>query len=70
MKTLLLTLALLVFSGNTSQKSVYICTGGSSVAYHKSSTCSGLRNCKGSIKEISLQEAEKMNRRPCKICYK
>lgn len=70
MKTLLITLAFLAFSAFSAQQNVYICTGSSSVAYHKTSDCSGLRNCKGTVKKITLQEAQKLNRRACKICYK
>lgn len=48
---------------------VYICTGGSSKKYHSTSSCSGLRNCGGEVKEITLEKAQKMGRTPCKICY-
>lgn len=47
---------------------VYICTGSSSVAYHSHPNCKGLRNCKASVKKVTMAEAERMNRRPCKIC--
>jgi len=50
------------------KKQVYICTGGSSVCYHKTSNCMGLSNCSKSIKKIAKEDAEKF-RRPCKICY-
>lgn len=50
---------------------VYVCTGGSSKRYHKTSSCKGLDNCKGTIKKVSLSYAEDtMKRTPCKICYK
>ena len=48
---------------------VYVCTGGSSVCYHKTSKCMGLSNCSKSIKKIS-QENATSDRNPCKICYK
>lgn len=47
---------------------VYICTGKSSVAYHSHPKCKGLRNCRASVVKITLEEAEEMGRRPCKIC--
>lgn len=53
---------------NEGADKVYICTGGSSQCYHSRNTCSGLRRCSGEIKQITLEQAQKMNRRPCKIC--
>lgn len=48
---------------------VYICTGGSSTKYHKTSTCRGLNSCKGKIIRITKSDAEnKYYRTPCKIC--
>ena len=51
------------------EANVYICTGPQSKRYHKTSSCSGLRNCSGQVKKVTLVEAKKMNRTPCKICY-
>ena len=48
---------------------VYICTGGSSKRYHCDRDCKGLSRCSGEIEEISEEEAEDMERTPCKICY-
>lgn len=49
---------------------VWICTGSSAYAYHSRSNCSGLSNCKGSIKQVKLDEAvKKYHRRPCKKCW-
>lgn len=74
--SILLFMGYLVLSSFTSrdnnvqaQETVYICTGENSTKYHKSKDCSGLRNCKGSIKQISLEQAKKMGRTPCKKCY-
>lgn len=48
---------------------VYICTGGSSTKYHKTSTCRGLGNCKGRVIKVTKDEAEsEYHRTPCKIC--
>lgn len=60
-------------NGSTSQSSgaVYICTGGSSTRYHRKADCWGLQSCKGSIKKVTKEEAEKKyHRTPCKVCYK
>lgn len=48
---------------------VYICTGPQSKKYHKTEKCRGLNKCSGTIKKITLEEAKKINRTPCKICY-
>lgn len=68
MKAIILSLLLLCTS--ISPTHVYICTGPNAYAYHKTNTCKGLRRCKGEIKEISLEEAKKENRKACKLCYK
>lgn len=47
---------------------VYICTGGYATKYHAYPNCKGLRNCGGTIKAISIEDAEKMGRTPCQIC--
>lgn len=49
---------------------VWVCTGESSERYHAHNDCKGLRNCRASVEEISLQEAESIGRTPCKKCYK
>ena len=49
---------------------VYICTGGYATKYHCRSNCSGLGNCKGSIKKITEAEAIKAGRTKCSRCYK
>ena len=59
-----------VNSIDAEQNTVYVCTGGSSKRYHKYRSCFGLNNCGGQIKEVSLQEAKRIGRTPCKICYK
>jgi hypothetical protein len=49
---------------------VYICTGGSSKRYHATSGCKGLSNCSGEIKKVTVNDAKKMGRTPCKMCFK
>lgn len=53
----------------TNGEIVYICTGGYSKRYHSTRSCKGLRNCGGSIKAISIEEAEQMGRTPCQLCW-
>lgn len=53
-----------------SNKTVYICTGTKAYAYHVNKNCSGLSNCKGTIKAVTLSEAEAQHRKPCKKCCK
>ena len=59
----------LLLSSACQQKQTYICTGGSSECYHKTSKCIGLSNCSREIQKIKKEDAATF-RRPCKICYK
>lgn len=54
---------------NTSNM-VYICTGRYARAYHKTTDCRGIRACKAGIRTVTLEEAQKMGRTPCRYCYK
>jgi hypothetical protein len=56
--------------GDNVESSVYICTGQYAKAYHKSRNCRGLGNCRGDIKQVSIEEAKRMGRTPCGYCYK
>jgi hypothetical protein len=49
---------------------VYLCEGPYSKVYHKSETCKGLSNCSTRIHKVTMEEAVKMGRRPCRIEYK
>lgn len=49
---------------------VYICTGPQSKSYHLDVNCYGLQNCSGNIEEISLEEVNNINRKPCRYCCK
>lgn len=54
---------------SSGETKVWICTGSSAYTYHSRRNCSGLSNCKGSIKQVTLEEAvKKYHRRPCKKC--
>jgi hypothetical protein len=48
---------------------VYICQGPHSKVYHRSQNCKGLSNCSTELKEITVQEAQNMGRRACRIEY-
>lgn len=48
---------------------VYICEGRYSKVYHKSDKCRGLSNCSTKIYKVTLEEARKLGRRPCKLEY-
>jgi hypothetical protein len=54
----------------TKQEYVYLCEGPYSKVYHKSETCKGLSNCSTRIHKVTLEEAVKMGRRPCRIEYR
>lgn len=60
----------LIDSCESTTTTVYICTGPKSECYHSHSKCRGLNNCSTTIKTVSIEKAEEMKRRPCKLCYK
>jgi hypothetical protein len=49
---------------------VYICQGPYSKVYHKSQDCRGLSNCSTRILKVTIEEAVKMGRRPCKMEFR
>lgn len=53
-----------------SNDKVYICTGPQSHAYHVNKDCEGLDRCSREIKAVTLEEAERMHRHPCRFCSK
>ena len=73
MNKLILTVSLCIVSfvspSETSPK-VFICMGSMSECYHKNKDCKGLEKCSTKIKEVTLEQAKKMGRRPCGYCYK
>lgn len=48
---------------------VYICTGPQSKRFHKTPHCKGLQSCSKQIKEVTVEQARKLGRTPCKWCY-
>ena len=67
---ILLFIASSIVVENNSPQKVYICTGSKAYSYHVNPKCSGLSNCKGTIKAVTLSEAQQQNRKPCKKCCK
>lgn len=60
----------LLGSETTHIEYIYICTGPQSKSYHKDDECYGLQKCSADIEEITLDEAKKQNRKPCRYCCK
>ncbi|OAV63985.1 hypothetical protein Barb6XT_02969 [Bacteroidales bacterium Barb6XT] len=58
-----------LLAADTKTQNVVVCMGKNAKVYHASSNCSGLRNCRGGVKTVTLKEAQDMGRRACKICY-
>jgi len=50
-------------------ENVYVCIGKSATRYHNTYYCRGLSNCRADIEEVSVAEAKRKGRTPCKICY-
>ena len=49
---------------------VFVVMSPNAQVYHRTTSCSGLRNAKHPIKEVSIEKATReMKRRACKICY-
>lgn len=69
MKKFLMTLTALICMAVMAQaQAVYVSTGSDAVAYHKSKSCSYLKNSKD-VKSVSTAEAKKMGRHECQRCY-
>ena len=51
------------------QQKVYVVMSNTAYAYHSNRNCKGLKKATHTIKEITLEEAREMGRKPCKICY-
>ena len=68
---LCLPLLFLCSSAPDNEQKVYICTGGWAKCYHLDRNCEGLNQCGGTIKQVTLEEAKKMDRgKPCGYCIK
>ena len=80
-KHFLLILIALFLSGFTSaetqpcnyadeQTKVIVVMSNNAYAYHKTRDCSAVKKATHKVKEVTLEEAKEMGRKPCKICYK
>ena len=75
MKTLLFLFTFMLFAqhidaqttGSTGK--VYISTNALAKKYHKTKSCFSLKNDQNTLKTVSLSEAKKLGRTPCKNCY-
>ena len=74
MKGLLLAvlLGMLPCAMSSEGTTVYISTGKSAEVYHRVITCRTLKRCReeGHVKSVPLEQAVRLRRRPCKVCYK
>lgn len=52
------------------QKKVIVVMSSNAYAYHKTRNCSAVKKATHKVKEVTLEEAKEMGRKPCTICYK
>jgi len=71
MKSLFIALVLVLTycTSFSPDKTVLICMGKSSYAYH-ARVCQGLKKCSVDPRKVTLEEAKKMKRKACGYCYK
>ena len=69
MKRLILLSGLLALSFKPIDSKVYVCKSESSVAYHATTDCRGLKRCTHEVVTVTIDEARQMGKRACKICY-
>jgi hypothetical protein len=70
MKTLFIALSFIFLSFmQSSNEKVYVCDSKTSKVYHCKKDCKELQKCTDEIIYITIDNAEKMGKKPCKICY-
>ena len=52
------------------QTKVIVVMSSNAYAYHKTRNYSAVKKATHKVKEVTLEEAKEMGRKPCKICYK
>ena len=52
------------------QTKVIVVMSNNAYAYHKTRNCTAVKKATHKVKEVTLEEAKEMGRKPCKICYK
>lgn len=68
MKTILITAIVYSFSlVPTSSSTVYICESKTAYRYHFSKSCSGLKKCTHTIKQVTKEEASRLGYTACKL---
>ena len=55
--------------GTNIQTKVIVVMSNNAYAYHKTRNCSAVKKATHKVKEVTLEEAQKVGRKPCKICY-
>ena len=70
MKKFIAIISILFLCAFTPAGNVYVCVSNTSVAYHSNRNCTGLSRCTHEIKAMSIDDAVKMGKRQCHICYK
>lgn len=56
------------FSAGQESK-VYVVMSENAYAYHKTLDCRAVKKATHVVKEVTLEEAQEMGRKPCGICY-
>ena len=51
------------------QAKVFVVMSDNAYAYHKTKSCKAVKQATHEVKEVTLEEAIKMGRKPCGICY-
>lgn len=70
MKTLIFILSIIILSFvKSSDSKVYVCNSNTSIAYHHNFNCRGLQKCTHQIIIVTVENAQKMGKRQCKLCY-
>ena len=59
-----------LFVDANEQTKVIVVMSGNAYAYHKTRDCTAVKKATHKVKEVTLEEAKEMGRRPCKICFK
>ena len=60
----------LLLASCAEDKGVYICTGRTAKRYHKAENCQGLNRCSGEVRKVTIDEARRYGRTPCRYCHK
>ena len=56
--------------GTDDQTKVIVVMSPNAYAYHKTRNCTAVKKATHTVKQVTLDKAIEMGRKPCKICYK